>query len=80
MCVSVAIHWMMLAILLVMLYALKLSPGAAWVGVVVAFLSFSFLFYGRFRGGKWKTIRMVHSQAELIATDHDHDFHEPRDL
>ncbi len=80
MCVSVAIHWMMLLILLVMLYALKLSPEATWVGVVVAFLSFSLVFYLRFRGGKWRTIRMIHSQAELIATDHDHDFHEPRDL
>ncbi|HPC93860.1 MAG TPA: MATE family efflux transporter [Sedimentisphaerales bacterium] len=80
MCVSVAIHWLMLAILIVTLYMLKLSPEAAWTGVVLAFLSFSFVFYGRYRGGKWRTIRMVRTQAELLATDHDHDFHEPRDL
>ena len=58
----------------------RLSPEAAWLGVVTAFLSFSVLFYYRYRAGKWRTIRMVASQAELLATDHDHDFHEPRDL
>ena len=64
----------------VMLYVLRLSPEAAWTGVVLSFLSFSMVFYGRFRGGKWRTIRMVRTQAELLATDHDHDFHEHRDL
>ena len=80
MCVSVGLHWLMLAILIVMLYVLKLSPEAAWTGVVLSFLSFSYAFYHRYRGGKWRTIRMVRTQAELLATDHDHDFHEPRDL
>lgn len=80
MCVSVVLHWLMLGILIVMLYVLRLSPEAAWTGVVLSFLSFSMVFYGRFRGGKWRTIRMVRTQAELLATDHDHDFHEPRDL
>ncbi len=80
MCVSVAIHWLMLGILVIMLYVLRVSPEVAWLGVVAAFLSFSYVFYRRFRSGKWRTIRVVHSQAELLATDHDHDFHEPRDL
>lgn len=80
MCVSVSVHWLMLGILIVMLYGLKLSPELAWLSVVLAFLSFSYLFYWRYRSGKWRTIRMVRSQAELLATDHDHDFHEPRDL
>jgi len=80
MCVSVALHWLMLGILIVILYVLRLSPEAAWTGVVLSFLSFSFVFYHRYRGGKWRTIRMVRTQAELLATDHDHDFHEPRDL
>jgi MATE family multidrug resistance protein len=80
MCISVTIHWLMLAILIVMLYVLGLSPVAAWVAVVIAFMAFSGLFYRRYRGGKWRTIRMVRSPAELIAADHDLDFHEPRDL
>lgn len=80
MCVSVTVHWLMLGILVVVLYVLKLSPELAWLSVVSSFLSFSYLFYWRYRSGKWRTIRMVRSQAELLATDHDHDFHEPRDL
>jgi MATE family multidrug resistance protein len=80
MCTSVTIHWLMLAILIVMLYAMKLHPVAAWAAVVTAFMAFSGLFYLRYRGGKWRTIRMVHSPTELLATDHDQDFHEPRDL
>ncbi len=80
MCVSVTIHWLMLAILIVMLYVLDLSPVAAWIGVVIAFMAFSLLFYYRYRGGKWRTIRMVRTPIELLATDHDLDFHETPDL
>ncbi len=80
MCTSVTIHFSMLAILIVMLYVLALSPIAAWVGVVVAFMAFSGLFYRRYRGGQWRTIRMVPTPTELLATDHDLDFHETPDL
>lgn len=80
MCVSVATHWLMLAILAVMLYVLGLSPLAAWVAVVIAFMAFCSLFYWRYRGGKWRTIRVVQTPTELLATDHGLDFHEPRDL
>ncbi|MBN1507743.1 MAG: MATE family efflux transporter [Sedimentisphaerales bacterium] len=80
MCVSVAVHWLMLGILLVMLYALGLSPIAAWVAVVIAFMAFCGIFYWRYRSGKWRTIRVVHSPTEVLATDHGLDFHEPPDL
>jgi MATE family multidrug resistance protein len=77
---SVTIHWLMLAILAVMLYVLGLSPVIAWAGVVISFMVFSGLFYLRYRGGKWRTIRMVYSPTEVLATDHDLDFHETPDL
>ncbi|MBN1363146.1 MAG: MATE family efflux transporter [Sedimentisphaerales bacterium] len=80
MCISVTIHWLMLVILVVMLYMLGMSPLAAWIGVVVAFMAFCGVFYHRYRSGKWRTIRMVQTPVELLATDHDLDFHEPRDL
>jgi MATE family multidrug resistance protein len=78
--VSVSVHWLLLGILVVMLYGLRLSAEAAWAALVVVFLLFSVLFYWRYRGGKWRTIQMVQSPTELLATDHDQDFHEPRDL
>ena len=63
-----------------MLHVLNLSAETAWAALVVAFLGFSILFYWRYRGGKWRKIQMVRSPVELLATDHDQDFHEPRDL
>jgi len=80
MCLSVCLHWLLLAILVVMLHVLALPAEAAWAALVVAFLLFSGLFYRRYRRGKWRTIQMVQSPTELLATDHDQDFHEPRDL
>jgi len=80
MCLSVSLHWLLCAILVVMLHVLALPAETAWAAVVVAFLLFSVLFYRRYRGGKWRTIQMVQSPTELLAADHDQDFHEPRDL
>ena len=80
MCISVSLHWLLVPILFVILHVLKLSPETAWVALVFTFLIFSVLFYLRYRSGKWRTIRIVQSPAELLATDHDQDFHEPRDL
>jgi MATE family multidrug resistance protein len=80
MCISVSLHWVLVPILFVILHVMELTPEAAWVALVFTFLVFSGLFYLRYRSGKWRTIRVVQSQEELIATDHDHDFHEPRDL
>jgi len=48
--------------------------------LVLTFLAFSYLFYLRYRRGRWREIRVVQSAEELIASDHDQDFHEPRDL
>lgn len=76
---SVLIHWLMLVMLLVVLYALRQPPVVAWIGIVASFMVFSGLFYWRYRGGKWRSIRMV-APTEALATDHDQDFHEPPDL
>jgi len=80
MCISVSLHWLLLPILYVMLHQFGASPEATWVVMVLTFLLFSYLFYLRYRSGRWREIRVVQSPAELIATNHDQDFHEPRDL
>ncbi len=80
MCISVSLHWILLPILIVMLHLLGMSPESAWVVIVLTFLSFSYLFYLRYRSGRWREIRVVQTTEELIAMDHDLDFHEPRDL
>jgi MATE family multidrug resistance protein len=80
MCISVALHWLLVPILFVILHVMDLTPEVAWMALVFTFLVFSGLFFLRYRSGKWRTMRVVRSREELIATDHDHDFHEPRDL
>ncbi|NLS96756.1 MAG: MATE family efflux transporter [Planctomycetaceae bacterium] len=80
MCISVTLHWLMLPILIVMLHVLGMSPEAAWTAIVLTFLLFSYVFYLRYRSGRWREIRVVQSEAELLAADHDQAFHEPRDL
>jgi MATE family multidrug resistance protein len=80
MCISVTLHWLLLPILILMLHVLCLSPELAWTAIVLTFLCFSYVFYLRYRSGHWREIRVVQSEVELVATDHDQAFHEPRDL
>jgi MATE family multidrug resistance protein len=80
MCISVSLHWALVPILFVILHVLMLGPELAWVALVFTFLVFSGLFYVRYRSGHWRTIQVVPSQEELIATDQDRAFHEPPDL
>lgn len=80
MCISVSLHWLLLPILIVMLHVLGMSPELAWTAIVLTFLCFSYIFYLRYRSGHWREIRVVQSPVELVATDHDQAFHEPRDL
>ncbi len=80
MCISVTLHWLLLPIQIVILHWFGLSPELAWTAIVLTFLGFVYIFYLRYRSGRWREIRVVQSEAELVATDHDQDFHEPPDL
>jgi len=80
MVVSVSIHWLLLAVQVVVLYVLDQSPQTTWLALVITFMACSGLFYWRYRSGHWRHIQVVPSPAEARAMDHDHDFHEPREL
>jgi multidrug resistance protein, MATE family len=80
MALSVFIHWALLAVQLIFMYGLGQSPQVTWTALVFTLMACSSLFYWRYRSGKWRNIQVVPSQAEALATDHDHDFHEPREL
>jgi MATE family multidrug resistance protein len=80
MCISVSLHWALVPVLFVILHVLKGPPELGWAALVFMFFIFSGLFYARYRTGHWRTIRVVPTQAELIATDADRAFHEPPDL
>ncbi len=63
MCVSVGLHWLLVAILAVLLYGLKLSPETTWLALVAVFLTFSSLFYLRYRAGKWRHIQVLRTAS-----------------
>ena len=79
MSISVALHWLLVAILLVLFKVVHASAGTAWVVLVAWILLFAFVFYLRYRSGKWREIRMVHDVAEEQASIHE-GFHETADI
>ena len=56
---SVILHYIMVGGLYLVLKVFNMSAQAGWVVVVFVFMMFSVVFYLRYRGGKWKHIRMV---------------------
>ncbi len=77
MCISVAMHWTLVVILTLFLKIFHFTPTASWVMLCSAFLSFSAVFYLRYRGGKWRSIRVVDKDIALPPTN---GFHETKDL
>lgn len=79
MSISVALHWFMVVILFVMLNVLHTSARMAWVAMILWFFLFSFVFFLRYRSGKWRDIKVINdSKAELLPA---HEFvHEPADI
>lgn len=63
MCLSVAMHWLLVPVLALCLKVLELPPQTAWLALIVFFLAFSGLFYGRYRAGKWRTLAVVRETA-----------------
>ena len=56
---SVTFHWTFVPLLAIMFYVLKMSPVAGWLALVILFLVFCFVLFMRYRGGKWRNIRVV---------------------
>lgn len=61
--VSVALHWLLVPVLLLSLKVFHLPPQSAWLVLIFLFLSFSGVFYLRYRGGKWKSLAVIDPPA-----------------
>ncbi len=59
MCISVSMHWLLLPVLYLALKVFQLPPQTAWLTIIFLFLTFSVVFYLRYRSGKWKLLRLV---------------------
>jgi MATE family multidrug resistance protein len=66
MCLSVGLHWLLVPVLVLVLKVLALPPQAAWLALVVFFMSFSGLFYWRYRGGHWQTLAVVSDSSPRV--------------
>ncbi len=63
MSISVALHWLMVAVIYVMFEVLHTSAQMAWVAMISWFLLFSLVFYLRYRSGKWREIKVINDPA-----------------
>jgi hypothetical protein len=59
MCISVAMHWLLLPALYLALKVFRLPPQTAWLALIFLFLTFSAVFCLRYRAGHWKALRVV---------------------
>ncbi len=79
MCVSVTMHWILVAGQVILLRILNLSARWTWVFLCLLLLVFSGLFYQRYRGGKWRQIRIIEEPYEPTPPPVD-GLHETKDL
>lgn len=56
---SVTLHWVMVAVLALLLRVWQLPAEVGWAAMVFFFLVFSGFVFQRYREGKWKNIRVV---------------------
>ncbi|HQH80536.1 MAG TPA: MATE family efflux transporter [bacterium] len=73
MCLTVGVHWVIVASLFLMLNLSGASPKSAWVVFTCVFIVFSFVVYARYRGGKWRDIKLVAQKAVLQPSDYFHE-------
>lgn len=79
MTISVALHWLMVVILFVMFNVVHASVEIAWVAMILWFMLFSFVFYLRYRSGKWREIKVIQDSRTDLLPIHEA-FHETADL
>ncbi|MDY6973610.1 MAG: hypothetical protein SV775_14985, partial [Thermodesulfobacteriota bacterium] len=65
--------------LIALLRGLDISPERSWLGVILVFLAFSVLVYRRYKGGKWRYIKVITPQKDGAQLARDY-FHETKDF
>jgi MATE family multidrug resistance protein len=76
---SVLLHWLMLGILAILLKGWAVSAPTAWAVMCGIFMLFTLTFYLRYRGGKWRSLKIIEpAPAEILPAGID-GFHETID-
>ncbi|MCF7949979.1 MAG: hypothetical protein K9M94_15430, partial [Spirochaetia bacterium] len=63
MIVSVALHWAFAGVALVLIKVLEVDPVIAWLAFIGFIIVMGTSMFLRFRGGKWKDIKMIDTEA-----------------
>ncbi|MCI0499615.1 MAG: MATE family efflux transporter [Planctomycetales bacterium] len=79
MCISVILHWILVAALFMLVRVWNVRPTVSWNVLCCIFMLLSTLFYLRYRQGKWRTLRVVGHEAEGVLAGTD-GFHETKNL
>lgn len=66
MCISVTMHWALVAVLAVAIRVLHLTPQIAWILLCVTLLLFSGVLYLRYRNGNWRSIKVIGDEMETL--------------
>lgn len=64
MCYTVGLHWLICGALFVAVKVLGASAETGWMTLITIFLALSGAVWLRYRGGKWKTLRVVEGDDE----------------
>ena len=68
MCYTVVLHWVLVPVIFVALRVLDMSAESAWVLLVFIFVTSSVFVYFRYRGGKWRDINVIQTEAPPMIT------------
>jgi multidrug resistance protein, MATE family len=64
---SVTFHWTFIPLLWVMFHVFNASAVMGWLALVILFLVFCVALYLRYRGGKWKKMRVIDVELPVMA-------------
>jgi MATE family multidrug resistance protein len=64
---SVTFHWTFIPLLWVMFHVFNASAVMGWLALVILFLVLCFALYLRYKGGKWKKLRVIDVELPVMA-------------
>jgi MATE family multidrug resistance protein len=69
MCISVTLHWILVAQLWLAQHIFHWSPETSWLTLCTTLMAFSGILYLRYRSGRWRTLRIVEPAPFIERTD-----------
>jgi MATE family multidrug resistance protein len=67
--VSVVLHWLMAGTTLTMAKVMNVRPTGVWFAFVLAITLMGAIYYGRFRVGAWKSLRVLDEEEPGAKVD-----------